>query len=339
MSSKQQLHKSAVSASRSKVYFSGYDSSSSEIDEEEEEDSFEESEELKGEGVSGKSSTLFRPSPEKPRKKRRKVKKKGRAVHQAKQLEQGLILEEAPPLGSMRNVDATSKSHNTSMEPSNLNDTGKTEKGADEMEPTFRESRVSKKFSELTTKRVVILVLCVILMMPIFQLDTYFADVTPQEYAMLIVRDTIHLECSDNEEEVKIFKTIIGNLQRNFDQEQDSKLIEIAFTNCTGETEVFIYRDLEDLRNQEYEQVSSLDPAVSILVDVKQNNIYNAVLSSAKTLFICFLLLAGALTISKDAQELVLRPLEYIMEKVNKMAEDPFQVFSFDFDELEEQKN
>ena len=46
-------------------------------------------------------------------------------------------------------------------------------------ETNFKESRVSKKFSELSTKRVVILVLTVILMMPFFTLETYFTDVSP----------------------------------------------------------------------------------------------------------------------------------------------------------------
>jgi len=48
-----------------------------------------------------------------------------------------------------------------------------------------------------------------------------------------------------------------------------------------------------------------------------------------KTTFICFLLVLMSLAISKDAQELVLSPLETIMEKVNRMAVDPFQVIFF----------
>ena len=48
-----------------------------------------------------------------------------------------------------------------------------------------------------------------------------------------------------------------------------------------------------------------------------------------KTTFICFLLVLISLAISKDAQELVLSPLEGIMEKLNRMALDPFQVIFF----------
>lgn len=44
---------------------------------------------------------------------------------------------------------------------------------------------------------------------------------------------------------------------------------------------------------------------------------FQAFLSLGMTIFICMLLLVGGLMISKDAQELVLRPLEVIMHKIN----------------------
>ena len=49
-----------------------------------------------------------------------------------------------------------------------------------------------------------------------------------------------------------------------------------------------------------------------------------SILNLMKTTFICFLLVLISLAISKDAQELVLNPLEAIMEKLNRMAVDPF---------------
>ena len=54
-----------------------------------------------------------------------------------------------------------------------------------------------------------------------------------------------------------------------------------------------------------------------------------SLLNFPKTTLICALLVIMSLLISKDAQELVLTPLETIMEKVNKMAVDPFQVIFF----------
>lgn len=38
------------------------------------------------------------------------------------------------------------------------------------------------------------------------------------------------------------------------------------------------------------------------------------------TLFICMMLLFGAFIVTKDANDLVIRPLEMIMDKVNIMA-------------------
>jgi hypothetical protein len=50
----------------------------------------------------------------------------------------------------------------------------------------------------------------------------------------------------------------------------------------------------------------------------------NSILGLIKTTFICFLLVMISLAIQRDAQELVLNPLETIMEKLNQMAVDPF---------------
>jgi hypothetical protein len=48
----------------------------------------------------------------------------------------------------------------------------------------FRESKLSKKFSELSTQRVVILVLVVTMGIPLFTFDTYFSEKTSMEYSV-----------------------------------------------------------------------------------------------------------------------------------------------------------
>jgi hypothetical protein len=66
-----------------------------------------------------------------------------------------------------------------------------------------------------------------------------------------------------------------------------------------------------------------------IRASIRENNKWTSILNFFKTTFICFLLVLISLAISKDAQELVLNPLEAIMEKLNRMAVDPFQVIFF----------
>lgn len=70
-----------------------------------------------------------------------------------------------------------------------------------------------------------------------------------------------------------------------------------------------------------------------VRVSVHTNNQFTSLLSLLKTSFVCILLVVVSLAISKDAQELVLNPLEGLMEKLNRMAVDPFQVIFFTEDD------
>lgn len=51
----------------------------------------------------------------------------------------------------------------------------------------------------------------------------------------------------------------------------------------------------------------------------------NAGLSIGRTFFVCFVLAAGALLFSKDANELVIAPIEAMIQKVNRIAKNPLQ--------------
>ena len=61
-----------------------------------------------------------------------------------------------------------------------------------------------------------------------------------------------------------------------------------------------------------------------IRVSMQEENKVYSTFSLIKTTFVCALLIGISLAISKDAQELVMNPIESIMVKVNRMAADPF---------------
>jgi hypothetical protein len=48
-----------------------------------------------------------------------------------------------------------------------------------------------------------------------------------------------------------------------------------------------------------------------------------ALLSFLRTIFVCMVLTFGSLMFSKDANDLALRPIERMIEKVNKIAKNP----------------
>lgn len=112
-----------------------------------------------------------------------------------------------------------------------------------------------------------------------------------------------------------------------------SKIVDIMVRNCTTDNYNIIsaFSDINVLRRSDYENHIDYDTEEYFLVRVSvqaENQIYS-ILSLVKTTFICMLLVGISLAISKDAQELVMNPIESIMEKVNRMAVDPFQVIFF----------
>lgn len=90
---------------------------------------------------------------------------------------------------------------------------------------------------------------------------------------------------------------------------------------------MYAFSNINILRTADYENHLDLnDPLQQFMVRVslrEENQIYS-ILSIIKTTFVCILLVGTSLAISKDAQELVMNPIESIMEKVNRMAVDPF---------------
>lgn len=59
------------------------------------------------------------------------------------------------------------------------------------------------------------------------------------------------------------------------------------------------------------------------MLSLRTYNVLTAILSIVRTLYVSAVLTFGALMFSKDANDLALRPLERMIDKVKKMANDP----------------
>ena len=85
--------------------------------------------------------------------------------------------------------------------------------------------------------------------------------------------------------------------------------------------------DPDDLRNEEKQEVSLSIPQYSspfvTIINYRINQIYTSVINILRTIFVCFVLASGAYFISKDVNELALRPIERMIDLVNKIASNP----------------
>jgi len=58
-------------------------------------------------------------------------------------------------------------------------------------------------------------------------------------------------------------------------------------------------------------------------VSFREIQIKKGIISIFKTVFVCIVLTFGAMMFSKDANDLVLQPIERMIDKVNKIAKNP----------------
>jgi hypothetical protein len=59
------------------------------------------------------------------------------------------------------------------------------------------------------------------------------------------------------------------------------------------------------------------------VIDVRHKTQANAIINICRTIYVSIVLTVGALMFSKDANELALRPIERMIEKVNRIARNP----------------
>ena len=73
---------------------------------------------------------------------------------------------------------------------------------------------------------------------------------------------------------------------------------------------------------KEFVTIANNDNYIAVF-DLRATSKLNAGLGIARTVFICIVLAGGAIFFSKDANDLVIGPIEAMMQKVRKIAENP----------------
>lgn len=86
---------------------------------------------------------------------------------------------------------------------------------------------------------------------------------------------------------------------------------------------------IDDLRPNEKEIVSLSyveEPAIYLAVyDLRQTVKLQAYLGIATTILVCIVLASGAMIFSKMTNDLVISPIELMIEKVNNITKDPLK--------------
>jgi hypothetical protein len=190
-----------------------------------------------------------------------------------------------------------------------------------QIEMNLKESAVGKKLSELTTKRVIIIVLILIVVVPLCDSNS-FTDVPLYSVYGFYLMEKLEIKDKDN--------TFSRTCQDFIDVEKGQRkpLIHFSFNylNSSLNEQIknhycyhFQSQNPDDLRADEKDElfVYRNDGVIMrCVVNLRADITDNAILNISRTVFVCLLLTMGTMFFSKDAHELVLHPIERMIDRV-----------------------
>ena len=187
-----------------------------------------------------------------------------------------------------------------------------------------QESKVGKKLSDLTTRRVIILVLSMMIGIILFNSNFYLAPLTSMDFG------------------IKVFSNFDDVFDPNFNLTFDiyvkehmnisspiiySKVGNLTYTNGVDPSKL---RDAEKIEAIDDcfnipRIANSTDPNCFAVFDNRSSSKLASVLNIIKTIFICLVLSGGAICFNKDTSEMVLEPIESMIKKIKDISKNPIE--------------
>ncbi len=201
----------------------------------------------------------------------------------------------------------------------------KNEEDMEELAP--KELRIGRRLTELTTKRVVFMALVLLIVIPLFNASFYFSPPESQEYEMELLGELI----DDSDVASVTVDLAIENFVKELSSHHEPKLV--YFKVGTVEYYKDEHLDLGHIKSSETITVTIITKnkgAITSIVTIEDEAKIEAWLSIGKIVFICLLLTIFAVLFSKDTDRMILRPLERIVVKMNKLAKDPLHAKKHD---------
>jgi len=267
----------------------------------------------------------------------------------------GMSLRRVGDMNEMSKIESIDEDKDKSLSKSKreIEVVKKTEENEDVVaeEEIFQETNVGKQLSDLTTKRVIILILSIMISIPIFSIDTYWPDTSSylsgvRNLLYVLNRDQNY---ANNQIFLKAWKAYIVAYSDEGNQNVLRKLNLIrkdssqpdSTDDLTDEiiqlTDTAQYLDLQEVkigRLRLYERKTILEPddvdnldegqySIIALYDQKKDFDLNSYLGIGRTVFVCLILSASAVFFSREADTLVLQPIENMLKKVRLISKNP----------------
>jgi class 3 adenylate cyclase len=255
---------------------------------------------------------------------RRPSKRKTSEINPKSQDLQAILHQDSKQLDNSR-VNNNEDTENDEKQGEELSDIGKneldrieTEEEEQPAEEVTQESRVGKRLSELTTKRVIVIVLILIFVIPLFSSDYYFDPDLGYVYHMKVFR-----RMSKSNTKINAFlKNYV-----DFNRDQVYPIVQVSIpmlgVSYTSVDPADLRTDEKEIYNEFFDGIETDENLLVSIIDIRYKTRWLAGLNILRTIYVCVVLTVGSLLFSMDANELALRPIERMIEKVNKIASNP----------------
>ena len=202
-----------------------------------------------------------------------------------------------------------------------------------------KETNVGKKLSDLTTKRVVIIVLLITISIPILSAATYFKDYSNYKFGI----EEMRILYEDQKEVTEHFD-YLWNYYIEINEGEQPELISLSLSIYDEDNPKTLkqfgdYDKTKDFRTNELDiQVDPPELKIGEVYmiayfDNKYKTDLSAVLSILRTLFVCVILAGAAMIFSKDATDLVLTPIEKMLQTINNITDNPLKARNIEEEE------
>ena len=221
------------------------------------------------------------------------------------------------------NIKNDKNSNNKEKENGNneKKDNNKDEDDDNNDENIIKESKISQIITESLTKKVIILILVLLIIFPLLNDDFWQTEVTTTyEFVsqMLSLHYTIFATRGIKDDQI--------NITHLYDKNYPAVNITINgvtfYLNNKWKDFKFRYRELST--------VYSDDAMVRIVFSLRKETKLGSLLNLFQTIFVCVALTFSSILFENDANNLVLQPLEIMIEIVEKVAKDPIGAKNID---------
>ncbi|KAL4454661.1 hypothetical protein ABPG74_021866 [Tetrahymena malaccensis] len=183
------------------------------------------------------------------------------------------------------------------------------------------ETKVGKTLSDKTTQKVIIVVLAILISVPIFTLSTYQDPIDSFGPSLYLIYESQFMSPG-------IFDITVQNYI-DFHTAYRNPLIFLMIGNVEYFPKDPNAVNFNDMRIDDYTTYTYSDNNGNVLItsisSQRQSNIINAILSIVRTVSIAIILTVAAVQFNNDVELYLLEPIENMLKKVTRIAENPLE--------------